>query len=122
MKNRTARILLLSSLLFFSACYYDKEQLLTPPGTGTGTSACQNFAFAANVSPIIMTSCSASSGCHGTGSSSGPGALTTYTEIKNAAAQIQSSIMAGRMPLGSSLSAAQLQTINCWINNGTPNN
>ncbi|MBS1600414.1 MAG: hypothetical protein JST75_19450 [Bacteroidetes bacterium] len=117
--------ILIVCLVFFvigvsHGCYYDKEQLLIPPKTA---STCTGIpaSFANDVAPLIQSSCS-QSGCHNAGSSSGPGALTTYSEISNASAQIQSSIQAGRMPLGSSLSAAQIQTIVCWISNGKLNN
>ncbi|HVM89745.1 MAG TPA: hypothetical protein VMT76_16265 [Puia sp.] len=114
------KLLLLALVVGMSACYYDKEQLLTPPKTSGGT--CQNYSFSTDVSPLITASCSNGSGCHGSGSTNGPGALTTYDEMKNAASQMQASILAGRMPLGSSLTSAQIQTITCWISNGTPNN
>ena len=85
-----------------TGCYYDKEQLLTPPKSGTTT--CPNYSFTNDVNPIIQTSCNQGSGCHAAGSTNGPGSLVTYTEIKNASAQMQASILAGRMPLGSALS------------------
>jgi len=118
--------LVIICLIFFvmiglHACYYDKEQLLLPPKT-TSTCSGVSASFANDVSPIIQTSCNQGSGCHGNGSFNGPGALVTYSEITNAAAQIQASIQAGRMPLGSSLSSSQIQKIVCWISNGKLNN
>jgi hypothetical protein len=44
--------------------------------------------YAANVSPIIFNEC-ATAGCHGTGSTNGPGELLTYTQVKNAAFRIR---------------------------------
>lgn len=106
-------------LLAIDACYYDKKELLYPSTTNcTGTGA----GFTTNVLPLIQTSCDQGSGCHGAGSSNGPGALTTYAQIQGAGAQILSSVEAGRMPRGSSLSAAQLQTLRCWYGNGMKNN
>ena len=108
------------SILMAHACYYDKEQLLTPPKTVTAT--CLNYSFTNDVSPIIQATCSKSTGCHASGSSSGPGALVTYSEISAASLQIQGSVLAGRMPLGSSLTSAQIQIINCWVKSGALNN
>ena len=108
------------STLPFSACYYDKEQLLLPPKTGT--TICVNYSFTNDVSPVFQTTCNNGSGCHGSGSSNGPGALVTYAEVKNASVQIKGSVSAGRMPLGSGLTSAQLTTITCWIGNGALNN
>jgi len=106
-------------LLAVNACYYDKKELLYPSSTKcTGTGA----GFSTYVLPLIHTSCDQGSGCHGSGSSNGPGALTTYSQIQAAGAQILSSVEAGRMPRGSSLSSAQLQAIRCWYANGMQNN
>lgn len=103
-----------------TGCYYDKEQLLLPPKSST--SACKNYSFSTDVNPLIQTRCNSGTGCHGTGSTNGPGALVTYTEIKNASALMQASILAGRMPLGSTMSSSDIQVINCWISNGSLNN
>jgi hypothetical protein len=112
--------LFVGAAYLLNACYYDKEQLLTPPKSTGAT--CLTYSFATQVNPIIQASCNNGVGCHGAGSSNGPGAFTTYAQIQAAAAQIQSSVTAGRMPLGSSLSGTQLLTINCWISNGALNN
>src|SRR5690606_36766586 len=77
--------------------------------------------FASAVNPLIASSC-AISGCHANGSVSGPGPLTNYTQIKDAAASIRSAVLAGTMPQGSTLTSAQKSTIVCWIDAGTPNN
>jgi hypothetical protein len=121
LSNSMKKILvLLVTTVGMAGCYYDKENLLTPPKTAGGT--CQNYSFSTTVSPLVVGSCSNGSGCHGTGSTNGPGALTTYDEMKSASSQMQASILAGRMPLGSTLSSSQIQVITCWISNGTPNN
>ena len=119
-KKLSILFLFVGTTYLLNACYYDKEQLLTPPKNTVTT--CLTYSFATQVNPIIQASCSNGVGCHGAGSSNGPGALTTYSQIQAASAQIQSSVTAGRMPLGSSLSSSQLQTINCWISNGALNN
>ncbi|MFI5155579.1 MAG: hypothetical protein ACHQEM_05315 [Chitinophagales bacterium] len=120
MKKRTLISVMGTLIVLLNACYYDKEQLLLPPKSSLPT--CANYSFTNDVSPILQTSCASGSNCHGAGSSFGPGELITYNEIKNAAVQIKASIEAGRMPLGSSLSSTQLQTISCWVANGGLNN
>jgi len=99
------------------SCSKDKDN-------GTPTVDCStvtNKAFAAHVNPIIQASCAAA-GCHATGSFNGPGALTTYAQISAAATTIRSAVSSGRMPQGSTLTAAQKNSILCWIDSGTPNN
>lgn len=93
-------------------------------GGGGGSVDCNtvtNKAFAANISPIIQSSC-AIAGCHAAGSTNGPGPLTSYTEISNAKTRIRAAVSSGLMPQGSSLSTAQKNSIICWIDSGAPNN
>ena len=78
-------------------------------------------AYAANVNPIISANC-ATSGCHAAGNTNGPGALTTYTQVKSAAASIRSSVVSGSMPKNSTLTTEQKNTIVCWIDAGAQNN
>lgn len=121
MKKFAFIFLIIAGIVFLNGCYYDKEQLLTPPKSDS-TSACINYSFKTDVGPLIQVSCSTGAGCHASGSTNGPGALVTYSEISTAGTLCQASIMAGRMPLRSSLTGTQIQVFNCWISNGTPNN
>ena len=75
--------------------------------------------FAADVNPIIQAKCI---GCHGVGSNNGPGALLTYSEIFNAREEIRSAVASGLMPLNGTLTAAEKNSILCWIDNGATNN
>jgi len=93
-------------------------------GSGTGSVDCSTVAdkaFAANVNPIIQSSC-AINGCHANGSFNGPGALTTYNQISTAGSNIRSAVSSGRMPKSGSLTTAQKNSIICWIDSGAPNN
>jgi hypothetical protein len=95
-----------------------------PPPTPLPTTSCASAPakFSTDVSAIIQSSCATSSGCHGNGSSNGPGALTTFNQIKNAASFIKSEVVSKRMPLGGSLTNSQIQSISCWVDNGALNN
>lgn len=77
--------------------------------------------FGTVISVIIQNSC-ATSGCHSSGSSNGPGALTNFNQIKASASSITNAIETGRMPKGGSLTTAQKQAISCWVESGSPNN
>jgi len=89
-------------------------------GGNTTTVDCTGVAatFSADANPIIQTNCATNSGCHGSGSSNGPGPLLTYDQIFNARVAIRSAVLSGAMPLGGTLSTAQKNTIACWIDNG----
>lgn len=108
-----------ATALATSTCYYDKKELLYPSGFDcTGVQS----TFSADVLPLIQSSCAQGTACHGSGSGNGPGALTTYSQIRSAVAQIISSVEAGRMPLGAPLTAEKVKVISCWAGNGTLNN
>ncbi len=77
--------------------------------------------FVANVSPLILNTCT-SSDCHGSGSINGPGPLLTYNAIFTARVSIRNAVSTGLMPKNSSLTTAQKNTILCWIDSGAPNN
>ncbi|MEN9549150.1 MAG: hypothetical protein RIR12_1741 [Bacteroidota bacterium] len=114
---------ILGITIFYTACYVTACSK-NNDGGGTITVDCStvtNKAFAADVSPIIQSSC-ATVGCHASGSANGVGALTNYTEIFTHRSRIRTAIANGSMPQGGSLSTTQKNTIICWIDNGAPNN
>jgi hypothetical protein len=106
-------------LVFISGCYYDKEELLYPNGND-----CSGIAatYSGAIQGIIQTSCALGSTCHGAGSTNGPGQLTSYNEVKAAAAQVRSSVVTGIMPKGMTLPAEDIKAIRCWVDGGAPNN
>lgn len=94
-------------------------------GGGGGSTTCSgvtNNKYAADVSPIVSTTCATNAGCHGTGSSNGPGPLTTYSQIFAARAQIKTVVANGTMPQNGTLTTAQKNSIICWIDSGAPQN
>ena len=92
-------------------------------GTVDYTADCSTTkSFATDVSPVIQTSCATNSGCHASGSSNGPGALTTYTQVYNARTAIRTAVANGSMPQNGSLLNAEKNAIICWIDNGAANN
>lgn len=78
--------------------------------------------FSSDVNPVVQASCATNSGCHGTGSANGPGALLTYSQIFNARSDIRSAVASGHMPLNGSLTASEKNAIICWVDNGATNN
>lgn len=105
------------AIILLAGCYNDKEELLYGNITCDGS----NASYAANVSPIIQKSCAVKD-CHAAGSINGPGPLTNYNQIRNAAVSIQSAVVSRFMPQGSSLTLSQIKSINCWVTAGAPNN
>jgi hypothetical protein len=93
-------------------------------GGGGGTVNCTGVAsaFAANVNPIIQSSCATDATCHGAGSVNGPGPLLTYTQIFNARLTVKTAVANGTMPKTGTLTTAQKNSIICWVDAGAPNN
>jgi hypothetical protein len=93
-------------------------------GGGGGSVNCTGVAsaFAANVNPIIQSTCATDATCHGSGSLNGPGPLLTYNQIFNARATIKTAVANGTMPKTGSLTTAQKNSIICWVDAGGPNN
>jgi hypothetical protein len=103
-------------LIALTACSKNSNTIITTDCSGTSKS------FATDVSPLLQTSCNVNAGCHGSGSTRGPGELITYNQVFNARTLIRSSVANGSMPQNSTLTTAQKNTILCWIDNGASNN
>jgi hypothetical protein len=89
-------------------------------GTTVDCNTITNKMFAADVAPIISSSCAVAS-CHAS-AGNGPGALLTHAQIFAARSAIRSAVSTGRMPQGSTLSTSQKNSIICWIDSGATNN
>jgi len=101
-----------------SCTYNDKNEVIPPADVCDTTPA----SFAADVQPLIQTNC-AKPGCHANGSGAGGVVLETYEHISAKAARInQRALIEKTMPPAGPLSAAQINTIKCWIENGALNN
>ncbi len=122
MKTHKTILFIALTVVLFNACSKENTGGTNSGGGTLDCSTVTNKAFAANVNPIIQTSCSTNSGCHGSGSVNGPGALTSYTAIFNARTSIRSAVAGGSMPKNSTLSTSQKNSILCWIDGGAPNN
>ena len=92
-------------------------------GGSNNTLDCTNVSksYINDVDPIVQTHCS-QAGCHAPGSVNGPGAITNYTQVFNARAQIRVQIAAGLMPQNAVLNTTQKNSFLCWIDSGAPNN
>jgi hypothetical protein len=110
--------MLLLTLLYSIACKKSSSNNNTATVDCTGVTA----KFSTDALPVITSQCATNSGCHAAGASNSGGALTNYNEINARKSNIKTTILNGSMPKGSSLSAAQKQSIICWIDNGALNN
>lgn len=97
-----------------------KEDLITYDCTGLTPT------YTADVKPIMDNNC-AISGCHNSSSKADGKDYSTYNSVKSGSSS--NSFLGSMQHLsgyksmpkgGSKLSDAQLKTISCWIENGTP--
>jgi hypothetical protein len=115
------RDIILLIIALVALCIGCKKNIADP---GVTPQTCDGIdsRFSAKVFPIIQASCASSAGCHGNGSTNGPGPLTSFALIRNASAAIKTAVVSGQMPLGGSLTTQEKNAIICWVNSGTPDN
>jgi hypothetical protein len=121
MKKSVIMICILFVTVAIANCSKDSNNNHNDNALNPDCSTITNKAFTADVNPIVQAVCN-NAGCHVTGSTNGPGALTNYTQVFNARANIRTAISLGSMPQGTTLSVAQRSSILCWIDGGAPNN
>lgn len=111
-------VVVAAGIVFLSGCYYDKEEVLYPDSLSCTTVPAK---FSTDIGPLIQTRC-AISGCHAAGSTNGPGPLTSYTLIKNAAPEIKVAVVSRFMPRIGTLTPLEIKKISCWVDSGAPEN
>jgi uncharacterized membrane protein len=116
-KNISRGLILISGLIWLGGCYYDNEETLYHRTIVNCNSI--SATFDANVQSIIISKC-ATSGCH---DATGAGAtvLLTYADVKRYSNRInQRTLIEKTMPPGGGMTQDELNILNCWISNGTP--
>lgn len=107
-----------------SACYYDNEETLY--GDVTQQCSTETVKYSVQISSILQKNCYA---CHSTGSNLGNLLLDSYTGARNA---VNNGSLLGAvnhkagfspMPKGApKLSDCDIQALQTWLDDGTPNN
>lgn len=120
-------IIIISALVAFQSCYYDKADLLYPAANGPCDTTLV-AKYATEVLPVMNASCN-TSGCHNTVDAAGGVILDTYNGVKAQAMNgrlmdsINHNSNYAAMPKGAAkLGNCTLIKIQQWINSGIPNN
>jgi hypothetical protein len=112
-------LLILSSFILISGCYYDVADELYPEGS-TVTCDTTVRGYAAKIQPMIGTNC-AISGCHVPGAQTPD--LSTHAEVAaNADIVKEQAIINKTMPPTGPLPPCDILSLEQWINNGSQNN
>jgi uncharacterized membrane protein len=83
---------------------------------------CDEVTYAGTIQPIVQSNCTAS-GCHGAGSAYGD--FTSYANLYSAVSfgKIKERVLEEKdMPSEGKLTRKERKQMECWINNGAPNN
>ncbi len=110
------------TVLSFSACTKKQAQELTNnPDNGTETVTVLNVSYTNFSKALFETKCSS---CHATGrSASGRWTFSGYISVKDNIAKINNAVLVTKsMPLGSSLSAKEIELLDAWIKRNSPEN
>lgn len=122
--KRIERILLILSVAIIAGCYYDSEEKLYPEVS----TSCDltNVTFSATIKPILQTYCFT---CHSNSNSvkNGRGIkLENYADVAANMNMILVSIKQNNapfpMPVGGKLRDCEINQIQKWSDNQTPNN
>jgi len=114
---------ILSAVVFFSSCYYDKEEKIY----GIALCDTSNIKYSVQITSTISTNCLR---CHGGNASAGGGIqLGDYTVLKTLAlngrligAVTQAPGFSAMPKGGARLPDCRIAEIRTWIRNGAPNN
>lgn len=125
--NHILKAVLILVIISITGCYYDNEEKLY---SEISTSCdLNNVTFAATVKPILQASCYA---CHSNSNATNSGdgiKLENYTDVQKMAKDgklmgtVNHSNGYSAMPKGGGkLSDCEINQLQTWIDNGTPNN
>ena len=102
--------------IFFASCSSNVEETTILEEEEEEIETCAPTSFASDIKPIIDANCIQ---CHN-GSQSPD--LRTFNGISGNAARVKGQVASRQMPLGGSLSTAEIEAIVCWVDSGAPNN
>lgn len=121
-------VLTIAVLVTFSGCYYDVEEELYPPQSGSSPCDTSDVRYSVQVSAILDLRCN---GCHGGPNASAGIRLDNYSDIKNYIEQtgttfvssIEQDGSASAMPQGQPrIPDCEINQIKFWVASGYPEN
>jgi len=106
----------LAAILFIFACSKKQAEEIKPAAPG---SPVEKVTYTSFVEPLFTAKCAK---CHATGKpSAGIWNFTGYSSVIDKAATIKQVVLVSKtMPLTGSLSAAELQSLQAWYDQGNP--
>jgi len=121
------KILISSVSLFILAIFFSCENKIgkAEPKVKVSANMCDSIKYNAHIKPIIMNNCAIPT-CHVNGGN-GPEDFSTYTGVNNKVPFMKNRINSGTNPMppathGGKMSQSRIDSIECWIDKGAPNN
>jgi len=118
-RNQTICLFIAFGYFFLSACSKKQAEEITPsPPTAPGVPPVQ-VSYTDFVAPLLQARCA---GCHAAGRQAAPiFTLSGYASITANADRIKNAVLVKKsMPIGTALTAAQLQSLQDWFDQGMP--
>lgn len=116
-KLKIISIGLVSGYLFMAGCSKKQADEIVPDTTATPGIPNVAVTYAAVIGPLLQSRCA---NCHGAGkSSAGIWSFNGYASVTANAERIKTQVLVlKRMPMGSTLTAAQLKSVQDWFDQG----
>ena len=120
--------ILIAAITSLSGCYYDVEEELYPPQSGSSQCDTTDVRYSTQVTDILNLRCN---GCHGGASASAGIRLDNHNDIKNYLDQTGTKLVssieqdgnASAMPQGQPrIPDCEINQIKIWVANGYPEN
>ncbi|SEA77987.1 hypothetical protein [Pedobacter hartonius] len=115
-KQKTLLAGITIAYLLLAACTKKQAEELKPAAPGAPVTA---VSYATDIGPLFQTKCN---GCHAAGrSGSSSWTFNGYNSVVSNANRINNSVLVTKsMPLGGSLTSAELQSVKAWFDQGMP--
>ncbi len=116
MKLCLSAMLVMALFVFAASCTYENVETRFPKGNIN----CDSITYKKHIKPVIDTRCT-TKGCHESGSKNGD--FTTYNLMAPKIAKFSNRLLVLQdMPQNGALTPLELESFDCWLQKGAPNN
>jgi mono/diheme cytochrome c family protein len=118
LKIRKEYFVIFLGLLFASCLTNVEEPIIEEDIPDVVVDPCESITYSSNVKQIIDNNCTQ---CHSSSGGQFPN-LENHSGLSANASSVKSQVESRQMPIGGSLTSAEIEAIACWVNAGAQNN